>query len=96
MIEVKGFEDSDGNIPIYMSFNGKIFEIIFRSGMQTDLARYPIDWLKKLEIEEMGDKGRTLKYTLNFPAPVGQFTFSSGGDNLVELVNTVNAANNSF
>lgn len=96
MIEVKGAEDSKGNNPIYMSFDGKIFEIIFRNGMHTDLARYPIHWLKKLEIEEHGDKGRILNYSMNFPAPAGFFNFAIGGENLDELVDAVNAATNTF
>ncbi len=96
MIEVNGYMDKDCNEPLYMSFDGKIFEIIYRGGMHTDLARYPLGWLKKLEIEEMGDKGRTLKYSMKFSGPVGFFTFASGAENLDELVNEINAAINAF
>jgi hypothetical protein len=96
MIEVEGAEDSKGDIPLYMSFDGKIFEIICLDGMHTAVARYPINWLKEMEIEENGDNRRTLKYTMNYPAPTGFFTFVSGGENLDELVNAVNAATNTF
>jgi len=96
MIEVHGAEDSEGNSPLYMSFDGKILELIFRSGMHTELARYPINWLKNMEIEDNGDKGRTLKYTMKFQAPVGFFTFVIGGENLGELVDAVNSAVNQF
>jgi len=96
MIEVYGAEDSEGNNPLYISFDGRILEIILRSGMHTELARYPINWLKKMEIEDNGDKGRTLKYTMKFQAPVGFFTFVSGGENLGELVDAVNSAINPF
>lgn len=96
MIEVYGAEDSEGNSPLYISFDGKILELIFRSGMHTELARYPINWLKKMEIEDNGDKGRTLKYTMKFQAPVGFFTFVIGGENLGELVDAVNSAINPF
>lgn len=96
MIEVDGFADKDGYSPLYMSFDGKIFEIIFRSGMHTDLARYPVGWLEKLEIEDNGDKGQSLKYKLKVPGPVGLFTFMKGGENLYQLVDQINHALNTI
>jgi len=95
MIEVNGFADKDGYSPLYMSFDGKIFEIIFRSGLHTELARYPVGWLEKLEIEDNGDKGQSLRYKLKVPGPVGLFTFMKGGENLYQLVDQLNTAINS-
>lgn len=57
---------------------------------------FPINWLKKMEIEDNGDRGRTLKYNMKFQVPVGFFTFVIGGENLGELVGAVNSAINQF
>lgn len=92
MIEVEGMMDETA--PLLITFDGKFLEFFFRSGMKFKYSKYPVQWIKKMEIKEMG--GRTLNYTMNFPAPVGFFTFVSGGENLDELVDAVNAATNSF
>lgn len=92
MIEVEGMMDEDA--PLLVTFDGKFLEIFYRYGMKFEYGKYPIQWIEKMEIKEMG--GRTLTYTMNFTAPVGFFTFVSGGENLDELVNAVNAAINAF
>lgn len=89
MIEVEGMMSEES--PILIVFDGKFLEFFSRSGMRFEYNKYPIKWIKKLEIaEEMGV--RTLKYTMNFLAPVGFFPFESGGENLDELVEAVNSA----
>jgi len=49
-----------------------------------------------MEIEDNGDRGRTLKYNMKFQVPVGFFTFVIGGENLGELADAVNSAINQF
>ena len=88
MIEVDGMMDEES--PLLVTFDGKFVEIFCQSGMHLEYAKYPIQWIKKMETRKMG--GRVLNYTMKFPAPVGFFTFVKGGENLDELVDAVNAA----
>ena len=92
MIQVEGMMDEES--PLLVTFDGKFLEIFYRSGMKFEYGKYPIQWIEKMETREMG--GRVLNYTMKFQAPVGFFTFVSGGENLDELVDAVNAAINAF
>jgi len=93
MIEVEGMMSEES--PVLITFDGKFLEFFFRSGMKFKHEKYPIKWIKKLEIKYEG-KARTLNYTMNFLAPVGFFPFESGGENLQELVDAVNKATGAF
>ncbi|MFB2623415.1 MULTISPECIES: hypothetical protein [Methanothermobacter] len=93
MIEVEGMMSEEN--PVLITFDGKFLELFFRSGMKFKHEKYPIKWIKKLEIKDEG-KSRTLNYTMNFLAPVGFFPFESGGENLQELVDAVNRATGAF
>jgi len=93
VIEVEGMMSKES--PIMIVFDGKFLEFFFRSGMKFKHTKYPIKWIKNLEITEDGGM-RTLRYTMNFLAPVGFFPFESGGENLDELVDAVNTATDTF
>jgi len=88
MIEVKG-TDERGR-PQIMAFDGRVLEIFAWLDGKVRSRRFHRDHIEKIEIHERDGKPPVLELDLKFPASFGYYEFKSGGENLSELVDTVN------
>ncbi len=90
MIEVKG-TDEVGQ-PLIMAFDGRVLEIFGWLSGKLVSKRFHVDHLKTIELQGKDDKPSIIYLELNFPVSFGTYEFTSGGENLPELVEAVNQA----